>query len=208
MAVMRSVSKSLSPLETAPLAIDIAKTLIHWVIASLQGFYQLTAQYFSRADPETRIAFRPQDGRFVLWTLWGVCTLRLKHAKIYSFTLAVVIGRYRELAMKTGTVKWYNARKRYGFLKPGDGGFNVYVHSSAVERAGMMDLKVGQKINFEMVMDDRTGEVRAENLSALPEVFENPCVGGGAIPRAPTAVPFVGLFAGWRASRLLGPRRT
>jgi hypothetical protein len=69
-------------------------------------------------------------------------------------------------------------------------------------------LKVGQKINFEMVMDDRTGEVRAENLSALPEVFENPRVGASAIPRAPTAVPFVGLFAGWRASRLLGPRRT
>ena len=110
--------------------------------------------------------------------------------------------------MKTGTVKWFNARKGYGFLKPDDGGFNVYVHISAVDRAGMTDLKLGQKINFEMVMDDRTGEVRAENLSALPKVFENPCVGTGAIPRAPIAVPSVGLFAGWRASRLLGPRRT
>jgi len=79
--------------------------------------------------------------------------------------------------MKTGTVKWFNARKGYGFLKPDDGGFNVYVHITAVERAGMTDLKLGQKINFEMVMDDRTGEVRAENLSALPEVFENPGVG-------------------------------
>jgi CspA family cold shock protein len=131
----------------------------------------------------------------------------LKHAKSYSFTLAVVVGRYREVAMKTGTVKWFNTRKGYGFLKPGDGGFNVYVHISAVERAGMMDLKVGQQINFEMVMDDRTGQVRAENLSAPPELFENPCVGAGAIPRALT-VPFVGLFVGWRASRLLGPRRT
>jgi CspA family cold shock protein len=132
----------------------------------------------------------------------------LKHAKSYSFTLAVVVGRYREVAMATGTVKWFNARKGYGFLKPGDGGFNVYVHISAVERAGMIDLKVGQKVNFEMVMDDRTGEVRAENLRALPEVFENPCVAAGAIPRAPTAVSLVGLCAGWRASRLLGPRRT
>ena len=122
--------------------------------------------------------------------------------------MAVVVGRYREVAMKTGTVIWFNARKGYGFLKPDDGGFNVYVHVSAVERAGMMDLKVGQKINFELVMDDRTGEVRAENLSFLPEVFENPVVGGGAISRAPTAVPFVGLFAGRKASRLLGPRRT
>jgi cold shock protein len=178
------------------------------VIASLQGFHQPTGQYFSRAGPETRIASYPQDSRFVLRTLWGVRALRLKHAKSYSFTLAVVVGRYREVAMATGTVKWFNARKGYGFLKPGDGGFNVYVHISAVERAGMIDLKVGQKVNFEMVMDDRTGEVRAENLRALPEVFENPCVAAGAIPRAPTAVSFVGLFAGWRASRLLGPRRT
>jgi CspA family cold shock protein len=107
--------------------------------------------------------------------------------------------------MKTGTVKWFNARKGYGFLKPDDGGFNLYVHNSAVERAGMMDLKIGQRINFEMVMDDRTGEIRAENLSALPEVFENRCASAGA-PRAPT-VPFGGLFAGWIASRLLGPRR-
>jgi hypothetical protein len=42
-----------------------------------------------------------------------------------------------EVAMKTGTVKWFNARKGYGFLKPDDGGFNVYVHITAVERAGM-----------------------------------------------------------------------
>jgi CspA family cold shock protein len=119
-----------------------------------------------------------------------------------------VVGSYREVAMNTGTVKWFNVRKGYGFLKPFDGGFNVYVHISAVERAGITDLKVGQKINFEMVMDDRTGEVRAENLSALPEVIEKPFVDAGAIPCAPTGVPFVGLFAGWRASRLLGPRRT
>jgi hypothetical protein len=59
---------------------------------------------------------------------------------------------------------------------------------------------------FEVVMDDRMGQVRAENLSAVPELFENSRVDAGAIPRAPT-VPFVGLFAGWRASRLLGPRR-
>ena len=98
--------------------------------------------------------------------------------------------------MKTGTVKWFNARKGYGFLKPGDGGFNVYVHISAVERAGMMDLKVGQKINFEMVMDDRTGEVRAENLSFLPEVFENLVVGAGAIPRAPAAGRLLGCLRG------------
>jgi CspA family cold shock protein len=70
--------------------------------------------------------------------------------------------------MKTGTLKWFSARKGYGFLKPVDGGFDVYVHISAFERAGMMDLKEGQTINFEIVADDRTGEARAENLSPQP----------------------------------------
>jgi CspA family cold shock protein len=72
----------------------------------------------------------------------------LKHAKTKFFTLAVVVGRYQEAEMKTGTVKWFNARRGYGFLKPVDGGFDVYVHISAVERSGMMDLKEGQKVNF------------------------------------------------------------
>jgi cold shock protein len=130
----------------------------------------------------------------------------LKDARDESFTLAVLVGRYREVAMKTGTVKWFNARKGYGFLKPDDGGFNLYFHKSAVERAGMLDLKTGQRINFEIVMDDRTGEVRAETLSALPEVFENRCASASATPRAPT-FPFGGLLAEWIASRLLGARR-
>lgn len=107
--------------------------------------------------------------------------------------------------MKTGTVKWFNARKGYGFLKPVDGEFDVYVHISAVERAGMMDLKEGQKINFEVVMDDRTGEVRAENLSVTQHRFEDVRGAGG---RPPATVPFFGFLAGRRASRLVGPRRT
>ena len=76
---------------------------------------------------------------------------------------AGVSACYREVAMKTGTVKWFNARKGYGFLKPGDGGFNVYVHISAVQRAGMMDLKEGQKVNFEIVTE--RGKQAAGNLS-------------------------------------------
>ena len=72
----------------------------------------------------------------------------------------MLVGRYREVAMKTGTVIWFNARKGYGFLKPDDGGFNVYVHVSAVERAGMMDLKVGQKINFDRRTGGEAGSVR------------------------------------------------
>jgi len=109
--------------------------------------------------------------------------------------------------MKTGTVKWFNARKGYGFLKPVDGGFDVYVHISAVERAGMMDLKEGQKINFEIVTDVRTGEVHADNLSALPGGFEDARGRAGQTRLATAAAPFVGFLAGRRASRLVGPGR-
>jgi CspA family cold shock protein len=70
--------------------------------------------------------------------------------------------------MKTGTVKWFNARKGYGFIKPADGGFDVFVHASAVERSGMVELKEGQNIGFETVVDERSGETFADNLKALP----------------------------------------
>ncbi len=66
--------------------------------------------------------------------------------------------------MKTGTVKWFNPQKGYGYIKPVDGGFDVYVNSSAVERAGMLGLKEGQKINFEIAVDPRTGETFAVTL--------------------------------------------
>jgi CspA family cold shock protein len=67
--------------------------------------------------------------------------------------------------MKTGTVKWFNTRKGYGFIKPVDGGFDVYVDNTAVKRAGLVELKEGQKINFETVVDERTSEILAENVS-------------------------------------------
>lgn len=70
--------------------------------------------------------------------------------------------------MRTGIVKWFNARKGYGFLNPVDGGFDVYVDVTAVKRAGLAELKEGQKVNFETVADERTGEIFAENLSLLP----------------------------------------
>ncbi|MBV8140297.1 MAG: cold-shock protein [Deltaproteobacteria bacterium] len=72
--------------------------------------------------------------------------------------------------MNTGTVKWFNARKGYGFIKPVDGGLDVYVNITAVARTGLAELKEGQKINFDTVADKRTGEIFAENLSlpAMP----------------------------------------
>src|SRR5271170_2965037 len=68
-------------------------------------------------------------------------------------------------AMKTGLVKWFNVRKGYGFIKPVDGGFDVYVHINEVRRAGWVELKEGQEICFDTVVDERTGEIIAENLS-------------------------------------------
>jgi CspA family cold shock protein len=73
------------------------------------------------------------------------------------------------IAMKTGTVKWFNKRKGYGFIKPIDGGFEVYVQFDAVERAGLADLQAGQKIDFETVVDQRTGEIFAVALKPFAD---------------------------------------
>jgi cold shock protein len=68
--------------------------------------------------------------------------------------------------MASGTVKWFNATKGFGFIQPDDGAQDVFVHISAVERAGMNGLKDGQKISFELVTDKRSGRVSADNLQA------------------------------------------
>jgi len=67
--------------------------------------------------------------------------------------------------MPTGTVKWFNATKGFGFIAPDNGGPDVFVHISAVERSGMSNLVEGQKINFEIEQDRRTGKSSAGNLS-------------------------------------------
>ena len=72
----------------------------------------------------------------------------------------------RKIPMPTGTVKWFNSQKGYGFIQPDEGGSDVFVHISAVERAGMSNLDEGQKINYEVVADQRTGKSSADNLSA------------------------------------------
>ncbi len=68
--------------------------------------------------------------------------------------------------MNTGTVKWFNEQKGYGFIQPDNGSKDVFVHISAVERAGLRTLKEGQKVSFEIVTDKRTGRSSAGNLSA------------------------------------------
>ncbi|KQP07217.1 MAG: cold-shock protein [Methylobacterium sp.] len=68
--------------------------------------------------------------------------------------------------MSTGTVKWFNETKGYGFIQPDDGSKDVFVHISAVERAGMRNLIEGQKLSYEIESDRRTGKQSAGNLQA------------------------------------------
>lgn len=67
--------------------------------------------------------------------------------------------------MATGTVKWFNATKSFGFIQPDGGGQDVFVHISAVERAGVSTLVDGQKVNYRIEQDRRTGKLSAGNLS-------------------------------------------
>ncbi len=68
--------------------------------------------------------------------------------------------------MPTGTVKWFNGQKGFGFIQPDAGGPDVFVHVSAVERAGMNGLNEGQKLSYEIVQDKRTGKSSAGDLRA------------------------------------------
>ena len=68
--------------------------------------------------------------------------------------------------MNTGIVKWFNDQKGFGFIQPTNGGNDVFVHISAVERAGMSTLNEGQTVSFDIVADRRTGKSAAENLRA------------------------------------------
>jgi cold shock protein len=68
--------------------------------------------------------------------------------------------------MTTGTVKWFNGQKGFGFIQPDNGGPDVFVHISAVERAGLGSLHEGQKLSFELEKDPRSGKTSAGQLQA------------------------------------------
>ncbi|MEP9400107.1 cold-shock protein [Mesorhizobium sp. KR2-14] len=68
--------------------------------------------------------------------------------------------------MNTGTVKWFNATKGFGFVQPDNGGQDVFVHISAVERAGLRTIVEGQKLSYEMVRDNKSGKMSADKLQA------------------------------------------
>ena len=83
--------------------------------------------------------------------------------------------------MSTGTVKWFNSAKGFGFIEPEDGGGDVFVHVSALERAGLRGLNEGEKVNYEIVTDRRTGKASADNLESMG----GGTPGGGAPRPAP-----------------------
>ncbi len=69
--------------------------------------------------------------------------------------------------MSAGTVKWFNSTKGFGFIEPSNGGQDVFVHISAVERAGMSGLNEGQKISYELQRDAKSGKMSAEQLETV-----------------------------------------
>ncbi len=78
------------------------------------------------------------------------------------------VGYYsKDRRMAQGTVKWFNIQKGFGFIQPDDGGQDVFVHISAVERAGMTNLNEGQKVSFDVVPNPKTRKSSAENLRAV-----------------------------------------
>ncbi len=68
--------------------------------------------------------------------------------------------------MKTGTVKFYNGQKGYGFIAPEDGGTDVFVHATALERAGLGELQEGQTVSFDTAVDERSGKTAVDNITA------------------------------------------
>lgn len=68
--------------------------------------------------------------------------------------------------MATGPVKWFNATKGFGFIQPDDGSQDAFIHISAVERAGLRELREGQKVSYDLVQDKRSGKTSADNSRA------------------------------------------
>jgi CspA family cold shock protein len=104
-------------------------------------------------------------GRFALHCLAHVPSLpNLDERWVCVPTRHVHFDSERTHPMNTGTVKWYNETKGYGFIQPDNGGKDVFVHATALERAGMRGLREGQKISYELQTDQRTGKSSAVNL--------------------------------------------
>ena len=80
---------------------------------------------------------------------------------------ACISSILERVSMPTGTVKWFNAQKGFGFISPDGGGNDAFVHISAVERSGIGDLREGQKVDFDLVSDQKSGKMSADNLKLV-----------------------------------------
>ena len=90
---------------------------------------------------------------------------RIAYALLLLF-MEVYGNQLKDDSMAKGTVKWFNDQKGFGFIQPDDGSKDVFVHISAVERAGLRSLTEGQKVSYEIETDKRTGKSSAGNLTA------------------------------------------
>jgi cold shock protein len=95
-------------------------------------------------------------------------TLPLKHRYHHPLRNRAVVSSIAKkgFIMTTGTVKWFNSTKGFGFIQPDNGGPDAFVHISAVERAGMREIVEGQKIGYDMERDNKSGKMSACNLQA------------------------------------------
>lgn len=89
----------------------------------------------------------------------AICLLQCRAGRVRQ-------ALWKERQVSTGTVKWFNETKGYGFIQPDDGSQDVFVHISAVERAGMTSLNDGQKLSYELTQDRRSGKMSAGELVA------------------------------------------
>jgi cold shock protein len=102
-----------------------------------------------------RRTFRPSKHRQTTLNTW-----RLLGVEITAFI------QHKDEPMTTGTVKFYNSQKGFGFIQPDDGGKDVFVHATALERAGMRNLVEGQKVSFDTEQDSRSGKTAVGNIRA------------------------------------------
>jgi CspA family cold shock protein len=89
-----------------------------------------------------------------------------KESRLEQQASCLLITIERDVQMASGTVKFYNEQKGYGFIQPDDGGKDVFVHATALERAGMGSLSEGQKVSFETAIDKRSGKTAVETIEA------------------------------------------
>lgn len=108
------------------------------------------------------VIFVAQYERFAV-SDWSASKYAFDDEALQASTIKIWKGNL----MANGTVKWFNHEKGYGFIQPDDGGKDAFVHISAVEQAGLNDLREGQKVSFELVSDQRTGKVSAGKLEIL-----------------------------------------